>query len=128
MSDIAFVTIAAAAVIALGFLIPALVELRKTMKRLNEFLDTAEKELPPAIDELKQTLENLRNITGDIQSVTGGVREIANALSDTADNVRSISGMLGRVGTETNAAIAGLKTGVKTAVAVFAKNLVRKGG
>ncbi|HEB74884.1 MAG TPA: DUF948 domain-containing protein [Nitrospirae bacterium] len=128
MNDVAFVIIAVGVVAALGFLIPAFIELRKTMKRLNAFLDTAEREIPPTIEELKQTLENMKKITGDVQSVTGGIREITGALTDTADNVRSISRALSRVGTETNAAIAGLKTGVKTAVAVFFKNLVRKGG
>jgi len=128
MNEIAGVIIALAAVVSAAFLIPVLVEFRKTMKRLDRFLDTTERELPPAIDELKQTLENLRNISGDIQSVTGGIREITDALTDTADNVRSVSSVISRVGTETNAAIAGLKSGVKTAIVVFFKNLLRKGG
>ncbi len=128
MSEIAVVIIAVVVIISAGFLIPVLIEFRKTMKGLNEFLDTTGKELPPAIDELKQTLENLKSISGDIQSVTGGVRDITDVLADTANNVRSISTVISRVGTETNAAIAGLKSGVKTAVVVFFKNLLRKGG
>ncbi|HEC97960.1 MAG TPA: DUF948 domain-containing protein [Nitrospirae bacterium] len=128
MGEIAVVIIAVVVIISAGFLIPVLIEFRKTMKRLNEFLYTTGKELPPAIDELKQTLENLRKIAGDLQSVTGGIREISNVLTDTARNVRSVSGIISRVGTETNAVMAGLKTGVKTAIGVFLKNLLRKGG
>jgi uncharacterized protein YoxC len=128
MSEIAVVIIALVVIISAGFLIPVLIEFRKTMKRLNEFLYTTGKELPPAIDELKQTLENLKKIAGDLQSVTGGIREISNVLTDTASNVRSVSGIISRVGTETNAVMAGLKTGVKTAIGVFLKNLLRKGG
>ncbi|NOY40025.1 MAG: DUF948 domain-containing protein [Nitrospirae bacterium] len=128
MNEIAVVIIAVVVIVSAGFLIPVLIEFRKTMKRLNEFLDTTGKELPPAIDELKQTLENLRSISGDIQSVTGGVREISDVLTDTANNLRSVSNVISRVGNETNAVIAGLKTGVKTALGVFVKNLLRKGG
>ncbi|VAX32339.1 hypothetical protein MNBD_NITROSPIRAE02-284 [hydrothermal vent metagenome] len=128
MSEIAVVIIAVVVIISAGFLIPVLIEFRKTMKRLNEFLDTTGKELPPAIDELKQTLESLKTISEDIQSVTGGVREIADVLTDTADNLRSVSSVISRVGNETNAVIAGLKTGVKTAIGVFVKNLLHKGG
>ena len=128
MSEIADVIIAVVVIISAGFLIPVLMEFRRTMKRLNEFLDVTGKELPPAINELKQTLENLKNIAGDVQSVTGGVRELTDVLTDTADNLRSVSSVISRVGTETNAVIAGLKTGVKTAVGVFLKNLLRKGG
>lgn len=128
MSEIAVIIIAVVVIISAGFLIPVLVEFRRTMKRLNEFLDATGKELPPAIDELKQTLENLKNISGDLQSVTGGIRDITDVLTDTANNVRSVSGIISRVGTETNAVIAGLKIGVKTAIGVFLKNLLRKGG
>ncbi len=128
MSEIADVIIAVVVIISAGFLIPVLIEFRRTMKRLNEFLDATGKELPPAIDELKQTLENLKNIAGDVQSVTGGIRDLTDVLADTADNLRSVSRVISRVGTETNAVIAGLKTGAKTAVGVFLKNLLRKGG
>ncbi len=128
MSEIAVIIIAVVVIISAGFLIPVLVEFRRTMKRLNEFLDATGKELPPAIDELKQTLGNLKNIAGDVQSVTGGIRDITDVLTDTANNVRSVSSVISRVGTETNAVIAGLKTGLKTAFGVFLKNLLRKGG
>ncbi len=114
--------------VSAGFLISLLIELRKTVRKHNDFISTIEKDVPPVIDELKQTLENLKNVTDDIQSVTGGIRELSGALTDTADNVRQVSRLITTIGTETNATIAGIKTGIRTAFGVFIKNFFHKGG
>lgn len=124
MNEIAILIIAVAVLISAGFLVSALIEFRKTTRRLNEFLDAAEKDLPPTINELRYTLENLKLITGNIRSVTDGVRELSETLTDTAKNIRSISKIVGTVGTETNATIAGIKAGIKTAFGVLVKNIV----
>ncbi len=128
MNDIAFIIIAIAAVLLVAFLIPALIELRKTLKRVQTFMDTTEKDISTTMVELRATLENLKSITEDVETVTNNVRGITSSLEETVHILEGVKRFLNTVQVETNATIAGLKEGIKTAAAVFVKNIVSKGG
>lgn len=128
MNEIILLTILAVILITSAFLILVLIELRRTSKRLNDFLEVTEKDFAPAVAEFKPTIENLKFITGDVRSVTDRVRGMSESLSSTSENIRSISRTISGMENEASATIAGLKAGLKTSLMVFIKNISRKGG
>lgn len=120
MIEIAVIILAVAVLAASVFLISVLVELKKTTRRLNGFIDSLDRDLLPAVTELRYALE-------DIRTTTKRARDLSEALHDVADNVRSVSDVVSGVRRETNATLAGLKAGLKTGLGVFLKNLIGAG-
>ena len=123
------VTVLAIAVIAgILFMIPVLLELRRTVRTLNSVLKITEESLSPTLTELRKTLENLDRITTDISTVTDNVRVFSGSIRQVGKDVRELSGLVNVLGGGVGTKIAGLRAGVGAGVAYLAKNLLRKGG
>ncbi len=93
----------AAAVIALtllvlaAFLIPAIIEVRKTAIATRNFLSMAEIELQPALKELRQLLMELKDMA---DGAAGGMEEVKifmSSLGETGRNIHSFNAILGNV-------------------------------
>ena len=107
-----------------GFLIPVIIELRRTIAQANEFLQGTEKELTVTLKEVDETLKSLRGITdsvnkvtGDITSVSDGFRGVAHDLRVTSSNIENLTRKL-----------AGHFSGMKAALSAVAGVLVNRIG
>lgn len=118
----------AAVVLGVLFLIPVLVELRRSVKALTSVLKITEESLAPTLRELRSTLENLDRITGDISTVTDDVRVFSGSIRQVGRDVQELSGLIGALGGGIGAKITGLRVGIGTGVAHLAKNFFKKGG
>jgi len=125
-SNILVAVLAVAIAAGILFLIPVLLELRRTVRTLNSVLKITEESLAPTLRELRTTLENLDRITGDISTVTDDVRVFSGSLRQVGKDVKELSGMVGLLGGGIGAKMAGLRAGVGAGVSYLAKNLLRK--
>jgi uncharacterized protein YoxC len=129
MTSGTLVTVLAIAVIAgILFMIPVLLELRRTVRTLNSILKITEESLSPTLTELRKTLENLDRITTDISTVTDDVRVFSGSIRQVGKDVRELTGLINVLGGGVGTKIAGLRAGVGAGFAYLAKNLLRKGG
>ncbi|HWR97902.1 MAG TPA: DUF948 domain-containing protein [Candidatus Methanoperedens sp.] len=110
------------------FLIPVLLELRRTVRSLNAVLKITEESLAPTMRELRSTLVNLDRITSDINSVTDDVRLFSGSLRQVGKDLHELREVVGLLGGGLGAKLAGLRAGIGTGFKFLAHNLLKKGG
>lgn len=126
MNEMVLITVLLAMLILTGFLIAVLVEFRKITKKLNNFLDTTEKDIVPSIVEFRGTFENLKFITRDILHITKGMKRLSETLSVTAENISSFAMKISNMDKEVDTAMSALKEGITTASEAFIRNINQK--
>jgi len=86
---------AALAVVALvACLIPAILEMRKTLAALRNFIVSTEEKLEPALVEMREVLADLRVVTDATASKAEEVKTVMTALGDTGENIHRINGLI----------------------------------
>ncbi|MEW6001343.1 MAG: DUF948 domain-containing protein [Nitrospirota bacterium] len=126
MTNIWLVLMTIAVLVAVGFLIPVLLELKKTARSTTIFLKTAEESLKPTMEELQQTLKSLRNITENINNITVDVKEFSGAVKEAGQNIKTLSLLIGSFTSAAAIKTSGLRVGIRTALQVLLSNLFSK--
>jgi uncharacterized protein YoxC len=80
-----------------AFLIPAVIEIRKTAVALREFTLNAENDLKPVLHELQNTLTELKGLAGEAASRVDEVSSFTAALGETGKSLRTINSVVGTV-------------------------------
>ena len=114
-----------AVAIGIGFLIPVLIELRRSARKLTSVLAITERSLDPLLRDLDATVQKLDRVAGDIGSVADDVRGFSGSIRRVGRNVEGLSGLVsvGRLG----AGIPALRIGIGVGLTYLARNLFRKG-
>jgi uncharacterized protein YoxC len=128
MMQIWLALISIAFLVAVGFLIYVLLELRRSANALTEFLKTTENTLKPTMEELQQTLKSIRKVTDDINEITEDAKQITGSTREIGQNLKRVSGLLEEVSSEAIIKVSGLRVGIRTALEVLIKNLFLKKG
>jgi len=127
-SSIWLVIIAGAVALGVLFLIPLLLELRRTVRTLTGVLQTTEEQLVPTLRELRSTLANLDRITADVSTVTDDVRVFSGSLRQVGKDVQELSGLLSALGGGFGARVHGLRAGINAGLGYLTKNMLKRGG
>jgi uncharacterized protein YoxC len=108
-----------------AFLIPAVIEIRKTAIALREFTVNAENELKPVLHELQNTLAEVKGLAGEAAARADEVRSFTEALGETGKNLRTINSVVGTVaGLLANTSA--WAVGAKTAGRIILESLSKK--
>jgi len=92
------VIIIALTLVVLGiFLVPLILEIRKTAVALREFIDCTETELKPILRELNETLADLKVLTHGTAEKVEDVKSFMEAVGDTGRNLHTINTVIGSV-------------------------------
>ncbi len=121
-----FVVIAAVVVILLGFLIPVILQLRKTAKSAENFLKVTQESLAPLLSELKESAERLNKISEDIEDSVSNVRHLANAVGEIGAMVDEVNNFVKQTGLSFSIKTASIGAGVKAVLSVLAKGILKK--
>lgn len=127
-NSIWFGIIAIAVAALAGYIISLIIELKKTVRSVNELLKTTEDNLKPTLEELQQTLRSLRNVTDDINEVTSDVKVLSKSVRDVGENVSHVSGLISTVTSLAAMKASGLRAGVKAGMGVLISNLFSRIG
>jgi uncharacterized protein YoxC len=127
-ANVLLVVLACAVALATLFLIPVLLELRRTVRTLNSVLKITEESLAPTLRELRSTLANLDRITSDVNSVTDDIRLFSGSLRQVGKDLHELREVVGLLGGGLGAKVAGLRAGISTGFRYMAHNLLKKGG
>lgn len=76
---------------AIGFLIYAIIELKKIGANLKEFIKITEDRMAPVLTETEQTLKSIKKVSNDLGTVSENAKNIAEAAGDIAVNLRAMS-------------------------------------
>jgi len=128
MNQIWFGLIAVAIAITAGYIISLIIELKKSIRTVNDVLKTTEENLKPTLEELQLTLRSLRNVSDDINEVTSDVKILSGSVRDVGLSVKQISGLIGTVTSLTAIRASGVKAGLKVGLGFLMNNLFSKIG
>lgn len=73
------------------FLIPMLLQIRQTVQRVDDFINTAQRDLLPLIRDLKETAEHLKGISGEVDQDLRKVRPLFESVEQAGVMVHSIT-------------------------------------
>jgi uncharacterized protein YoxC len=92
---LAAAVIAITFIVLVAFLIPALIEIRKTAVSVRRYVTDVDSQMQPILKELRELTANLRVITDAVSSRTGEVKAFMEALGDTGRNISKINFVIG---------------------------------
>jgi uncharacterized protein YoxC len=95
--SLAVVLVAVVLVVLAAFMIPAIIEVRKTAAAIREFTTYTESELKPVLQELHQTLSDLKEIADVAATGTEDVRSFVTGLGEMGRHLRTINHVVGGV-------------------------------
>lgn len=124
MNNIWLIIIAVALGAVAAYLIPLLLELRRTVVALRNTIET---NLNPALDELRKNLHTLNSVTGNIEQVTEDVKIFSGAVGDVGRSVSAVNTLISSTGASTAIRIMSLRTGVTAGVGYVLTNLLKRG-
>ncbi|MGD1076534.1 MAG: DUF948 domain-containing protein [Thermodesulfovibrionales bacterium] len=124
MNAIFYGLITLSIIVAVGFLVCVLVEVRSTLRALKEFLHTTECTLKPTIEELQQNLKSVRNVTDNLAKVTEDLTVISDSVRDVGEKVRLVSGVVEEVTSSAAIKVSGFRAGFRAAAEVLFRNLL----
>jgi predicted PurR-regulated permease PerM len=111
VGEMALVLLFLVLIVFIILLIPAVLELRKTLSKISNLAETLNKDLP-------EILENIRDISENANNTT---EKLNNVVSDVAEFEKKISNEIKEPALEAAANIAGLIQGIQTFVTYFVK-------
>ena len=128
MNQIWFGLIAIAIAALAGYVISLIIELKKTIRTVNDVLKTADEVLKPTLEEVQLTLRSVRNITDDINEVTEDVKTLSGSVREVGLSVKHVNDLIGAVTSMTAIKASGVKAGFKAGLGVLMNNLFSKMG
>lgn len=127
MLNIAAVIVAVAMIVLVVFLVPLIMELRRTATAVREFVEGMEAELKPTIAEMNRTLADLQILTGGAAEKVEDVKCFMSAVGETGRGLRTISTVVGgAAGALTKSSL--WLTGAKVAGSYMMDKLIKKRG
>ncbi len=122
ISTIALVLIA---VIMIVFWIPAILQIRKTAKAFEDFLKTTQENLNPLLAEIRESAEHINKTVERIEDSVKNVQRLTSAVGETGAMVDEVNNLIKRTGLSVTVKTASLGIGIKTALGVLAKGLIK---
>lgn len=123
--EIACLVVAIVAVVVAWFLIPVIIELRKTLVVARETLGKVSDELHPTLLDLQQTAADLKVISDGIAGRIEEVETFMVAVGDTGRNIRTVNAAIGGVASLVGKSSVWM-TGVRVTSSYLLERLLRK--
>jgi uncharacterized protein YoxC len=124
------VLIIACVILALlaGFVIPLLIELKRTTAQARTFLERTETQLNATLGEMDETLKSVRGITDTVNNVTDDIGTFSSSLAETGESVRDLFVTLSETMDRLSGNLSGIRAGIRAAVDIIATKLLKKRG
>ncbi|MCP9469190.1 MAG: DUF948 domain-containing protein [Nitrospira sp.] len=125
--EMAALLVAVAFMVLVGFLVPVLVQIRKTVEESEQLLAKMNADLPPLVEELRTTSKNLNELSSQARQGVEHATVLLHAVGEVGESVQQIHnvvrGSSGTVLTNVMGAVAGFR-----AAARVMRDRLRKGG
>lgn len=126
MTDSIIIVMSVIQILAIGFLIYTLVEVRKAGAELREFLKAKGDSLDATLKEADMAFKSARAVTDSINNMAYDAKNISHWLSDTAKGIGSVAHAVGGASTRTKLSTIALGAGIKAAIDVLSSRLAQR--
>lgn len=126
--EIAAILVAVAFAVLVGYLVPVLVQLRKTVAESEQLLAKMNADMPALVSELRSMSQNLNDLTDQARSGVEHAATLLHAVGEVGESVQQVHNVVrGSSGTLlTN--VASVVAGFKAATRVVKERLREEGG
>lgn len=123
MVDLAAIIVAVAFVVLVGYLVPAILQLKRTVGQSERLLIRLNHELPGLIKEVKGTNENIRAMTEQARLGVDRATVFLNAVGDVGQTVNHVHHAMKGKGGSILTGVTSLMAGVKAATSVMKRRV-----
>ena len=115
--EVAVILVAAAFALLVGFIVPVLIQVRKTVAESEQLLAKMNNDLPPLIGELRAMSHNVNNLTEQARTGVEHAAVLLHAVGEVGESVQQVhevvKGSSGSMLTNVASVVAGLKAATK---------------
>jgi uncharacterized protein YoxC len=115
--EIAAILVAAAFALLVGFIVPVLIQVRKTVAESEQLLAKMNNDLPPLIGELRAMSHNVNDLTEQARTGVEHAAVLLHAVGEVGESVQQVhevvKGSSGSMLTNVASVVAGLKAATK---------------
>ena len=115
--EIAAILVAAAFALLVGFIVPVLIQVRKTVAESEQLLAKMNNDLPPLISELRAMSHNVNDLTEQARTGVEHAAVLLHAVGEVGESVQQVhevvKGSSGSMLTNVASVVAGLKAATK---------------
>lgn len=115
--EIAVILVAAAFALLVGYIVPVLIQVRKTVAESEQLLAKMNNDLPPLIGELRAMSRNVNNLTEQARTGVEHAAVLLHAVGEVGESVQQVhevvKGTSGSMLTNVASVVAGLKAATK---------------
>lgn len=109
--------------LAVGLMIPAILELRRTIRQSSEFMKNTEGSINSAMAETEATMRSVRAITDNVNAATKGVRDVTESVHGLANDIRRTGRHIENMTLMTAGSLSGIKAAALAVVQIIIDNL-----
>ena len=126
--EIAVAVVAVTFVVLVGFLIPALIELKKTVAESQRLIAHLDAEVPGLVKEIRMVTENLNAVTTEARDSVEHASALLHAVGEVGESVHQVHQAMRGKGTTFLVKLASMLAGVKAASHVLKQRVHKEGG
>lgn len=128
MIDYAVVVVAVAFVVLVGYVVPAVIQLRKAAAQSERLLSQINHELPGLLKEIKQTSANVQVMSTQAREGVERASVLMNAIGDVGQTVTHVHGVVRGRGTTFIANLIRVLSGMRAAATTIKDRVQKEGG
>ena len=128
MIDLAAVAIAIAFVVLVGYLIPTILQIKRTVAQSERVLARVNNELPGLLKDIRGTSENVRSLTDQAKIGVDRASVLFNAMGDMGNTVQQVHGAVRGKGGSFFLGLTSLLAGIKAASNKMKHRVSKEGG
>ena len=128
MIDFAAVVIAVAFVVLVGYIVPTVIQLRKTVVQSERLLSQINAELPEILKKIKQTNENVQVMSSQARGGMERASVLMNAIGDVGETVNRVHGAVRGKSATLLMSLSRVLTGMRAVVLTLRDRIQKEGG
>ena len=120
--------IAGALIILTAFLIPVILQIKRTAKAAEDFLLITQESLNPLLKRLQETVEKTNKIAEKLDESISNVQHLTKSVGETGAIIDDINRLIRQISTFMSVTMSNFGVGIKTALSVLTQGIIKKGG
>ncbi|MEQ1794607.1 MAG: DUF948 domain-containing protein [Nitrospira sp.] len=125
--EIAAIVIAIACAVLVGFLVPVLIQVRKTVAESEQLLAKMNTDLPPLVAELRSMSQNLNDLTDQARSGVEHASVLLHAVGEVGESVQQVHNVVRGTSGSLLTNVASVVAGFKAATQVVRERMRHEG-
>lgn len=127
MMELALMIVAVAFAVLVGYLVPTIIQLKKTVSQSERLLARLNMELPPLLKEIRSASEHVNIITAQAQEGVDRASVLFNAIGEVGKTVHQVHSVLRGRGMAVAMGLASVLAGMKAATSTLSQRIHQKG-